>query len=308
MTTLRRILSKSAPILAALIMVIALPALGSAKTVISLQNMQPYKSSPEEELRSAAHSGDVAEIKRLIARGAKVNWADDEGWTALFWASVAVQPEAVKTLLDGGAEVNARDRAGWTSVFWAAMNGHSTMVELLVDRGANVGLTDHRGRTALMEAAARGKVATAEVLLARGANLDAKDGHGETALSLAAADQRLAVAELLMAKGAQADARTVELVKKAQAQRSNRALAAGQQTQTVASVSPSQEDVVIEQPKNNLPEAQTASVTPRASKVEAPAQSLEGKLLRQGLALWSQIRAENPELAKKLTQELLTRR
>jgi ankyrin repeat protein len=305
MNTLKIILKENILALAAVIIVVSLPTLGFAKTVMSLQDMQPYKSSPEEELRSAAHSGDVAEIKRLIARGAKVNWADDEGWTALFWASVAVQPEAVKTLLDRGADVNARDRAGWTPVFWAAMNGHSTVVEMLVDRGADVSLADHKGRTALMEAAAKGKVAAVELLLARGANLDAKDGHGETALSIAAADQRLAVAELLMAKGAQADARTAELLKKAQAERSNQVLATAQKTQTVASLSTAKEDIVVEQPKSALHSEQIVSATRRTSKAEAPVQSPEGKLLKHALALWNQIRTENPELAKRLTQDVL---
>ncbi|MEW6112525.1 MAG: ankyrin repeat domain-containing protein [Thermodesulfobacteriota bacterium] len=307
MNTLQTILKKKMSALAAVIIVVSLPVLGSAKTVLNLQDMQPYKSSPEEELRSAAHSGDVAEIKRLIARGAKVNWADDEGWTALFWASVAVQPEAVKTLLDRGADVNARDRAGWSSLFWAAMNGHSTIVEMLADRGADVSVADHKGRTALMEAAAKGKIGAVEVLVARGANLDAKDGHGETALSLAAADQRLAVAELLMAKGAQADTRTTELLKKAQTERSNQAQAAAPKTQTLASLSSAKEDVVVERPKRELPAEQTVSAARRTLKAETPVQSPEGKLLKHALALWNQIRTENPELAKKLTQDLLVK-
>mmetsp|Transcript_7234 Transcript_7234/g.10221 ORF Transcript_7234/g.10221 Transcript_7234/m.10221 type:complete len:89 (+) Transcript_7234:111-377(+) len=81
----------------------------------------------EENLRSAAISGDITEAKKLIAEGTDVNAADSNGNTALINAASYGHSEVVTLLLDEGAFVEAADKVrrmnGLLLVEVARMNG-----------------------------------------------------------------------------------------------------------------------------------------------------------------------------------------
>ena len=49
-------------------------------------------------------SGDYAEVKRLIDKGADVNAQDNEGSTALKWARTKKHPKIVELLKEAGAK------------------------------------------------------------------------------------------------------------------------------------------------------------------------------------------------------------
>ena len=61
------------------------------------------------ELRLAARSGDLAEVKRLVEAGADVDGGDAWGTTALYLATKLQQSDVVEYLLKQGADPSARE-------------------------------------------------------------------------------------------------------------------------------------------------------------------------------------------------------
>ena len=169
------------------------------------------------QLLAAAHGGDLKKVKASLDKGANVNAADKDGWTALMLAVVSGNSDVVNTLLAKGANIDAADNHGWTALRLAARykyldientlkataklmlvakataelmlavkNGDLNKVNtLLADRGANVNATDGTGTTALILAAKHGNSDIVNALLDIGANIDAADYRGRTALALA---------------------------------------------------------------------------------------------------------------------------
>jgi ankyrin repeat protein len=86
----------------------------------------------------------------LVKAKADVNQKDDDGMTALHWATLAHHPEAMKALIAGGAEVNTVDRFGFTPLQYAAMVdfGDSVTVTTLLQAGADPNIKDKEGKTA----------------------------------------------------------------------------------------------------------------------------------------------------------------
>ena len=64
-----------------------------------------------EPIHDAALAGDVAELKRLLALGVKVDARDEVGQTPLHHAKTA---EVVNLLLEAGARIDAREISAWT--------------------------------------------------------------------------------------------------------------------------------------------------------------------------------------------------
>ena len=76
-------------------------------------------------LYGAAHRGDVAEMRRLVAAGADVNEPGFGGVRPLQWAAVRGQVEATRLLAEMGADFNVLDDASACSpLHSAAGNGH----------------------------------------------------------------------------------------------------------------------------------------------------------------------------------------
>ena len=91
----------------------------------------------ESALMIAAIKGDLASVKLLLDRGARIN---QPGWTALHYAASGREPKTVEWMLDRGAEVDALSPNGSTPLMLAAQYGSEVSVDLLLARGANMAL------------------------------------------------------------------------------------------------------------------------------------------------------------------------
>ncbi|MEM4367206.1 MAG: ankyrin repeat domain-containing protein [Candidatus Anstonellales archaeon] len=85
-----------------------------------------------------------------------------------FGKKEVVSVEEVLKLVLEGANLDLQDNDGRTALIWATMNNNKGVVELLVKLGANLDLQNKYGRTALMVAALIHDEGIVEVLLKAG--------------------------------------------------------------------------------------------------------------------------------------------
>ena len=154
----------------------------------------------ENQLISAAKSGDVAGIQAALDRGANIEATDNDGQTALMQAARWGHADAVKLLLEKGANVKSTDKNGTTALLCAAPNGSADMVKLLLEKGSDIEAKDDDGYTALMNAAIKGSADVVKLLLDNGANIEAKNRDGKTALMFAFKFGNVDVVNILLKK------------------------------------------------------------------------------------------------------------
>lgn len=156
-------------------------------------------------LMSAAEKEHLDEVRQLIASGANVNAHDQNGLTALMYAtrSLRINPEIVGILLAAHAEVDATDRKGMTALAWAAADAAGVQVlHALLSAGADVDAKTNSGETPLMLAVVsgsdgQGAMESVKALIDAGADVHAIGSQGKTALALAGRMKRLQIAKFL---------------------------------------------------------------------------------------------------------------
>jgi ankyrin repeat protein len=87
-------------------------------------------------LHEAAGRGDGAMVSLLIAEGADINATDDSGHTPLFRAG---NEETLRLLLDAGAELNAQGPNSEKVIEWAETNGFGWKSQILREHVAKIG-------------------------------------------------------------------------------------------------------------------------------------------------------------------------
>jgi ankyrin repeat protein len=144
----------------------------------------------ETALQAAAHAGDAAVARYLLAQGAPVD---------ICALAMLGQRAAVEYLLgEDPARIRARGAHGIPLLPHAALSGNVDLVARLVARGATEGMD-----AALSNAVSRGHFALAEWLLAHGRpDLQWKNYQGKTALMIAHERQDAEMAALLERFGA----------------------------------------------------------------------------------------------------------
>lgn len=145
-----------------------------------LQMNKAYGRSAD--LIDAARNNNVERIKALIAEGADVDAADENGRTALLIATHRNSIDAAAVLIGAGADVNRKDDIEDSPFLYAGAEGRLEILRLMLKAGADLASTNRYGGTALIPAAHHGHVETVRELLRTKIDIDHINKLGWTAL------------------------------------------------------------------------------------------------------------------------------
>jgi ankyrin repeat protein len=124
-------------------------------------------------LHAAAHRGEVARLKALLAAGAPVDARDAAGRTPLHVATFARQRDAIRALAAASATLGLLEHDRYDAVTIAAVADDEDTLRLLLSLGASAKLVTSRyDGTALIAAAHLGHDGVVRQLIAAGAPLD----------------------------------------------------------------------------------------------------------------------------------------
>lgn len=168
--------------------------------------LQSRRDSVADDPRESA----IAVITELLAAGADVNQAADDGWTPLMSAVANGETDRVRLILDSGAGLHDFDHKGRTALAMAAENGNATLVDILIARGAAQDLVgvapDVRGGH-LAAGVASGILEIVQKLVDAGLPLDAENIIGRHPLTLASGSGFEDIVDYLLAEGFPLDLR-----------------------------------------------------------------------------------------------------
>ncbi|OQR92778.1 hypothetical protein ACHHYP_20121 [Achlya hypogyna] len=137
------------------------------KVVVAHRSWQQENVTP---LYIASMGGHVEVIRMLVAAGANVHLAYNDGSTPLTMAARSNFPEAVRELIDAGATVDHACNLGATPLFVAAQNGNLEVIQTLLRAGAAVDLATNEKATPLNVASMGGHNQVLRTLLAAALN------------------------------------------------------------------------------------------------------------------------------------------
>mmetsp|Transcript_2786 Transcript_2786/g.10173 ORF Transcript_2786/g.10173 Transcript_2786/m.10173 type:complete len:355 (-) Transcript_2786:850-1914(-) len=168
------------------------------------------KEIVEERLslyHAAAYGFEEQVAKKIKEAGpekeAFVRTVDENGHTALHYASRNGRVEVMQMLIEAGAEVNTAGTSATLMfpIHWACSTGMVKAVHLLLSHDAALEQTDSNGATPLIMACQNGHAGLAIYLIKRGADVNKRDKEGDTALSWAAYHGLVELITLLVALG-----------------------------------------------------------------------------------------------------------
>lgn len=160
------------------------------------------EEKPPKSLHEAIEAGDLAEVKRLIAKGADLKETDERTrLTPLGVAAYEGNAEIVKVLLENGANVELAD-SYYTPLYYAIWSDDTATIKALIAGGANVNvLPDKKDYPPLAYAIWQSHSENVKTLLDAGAKLDHRDQTGHTLLYYAAFNSGRDVLDVVLAKG-----------------------------------------------------------------------------------------------------------
>jgi ankyrin repeat protein len=123
----------------------------------------PLGQSP---LMTACVRGALDMIVSLLVSGEEIDWVNSEFETALTYAVVWNQIDAVELLLQRGADPEVPAKPHWSPLMYAANEGSRASVETLLKHGADRERRDAHGRSASDIARDRGFHAVARLISA----------------------------------------------------------------------------------------------------------------------------------------------
>lgn len=156
----------------------------------------------------ACSEGMLIEAKRLLEEDVDhlidINRQDDEGNTALNFASHNGFAEIANLLIENGADLNMSNKKNTLFPLAAAIYfERRDIAKMLISaEGINVNAQLARGTSALHLACQKGYKDIVELLLANGANVNIRNRSGETPLQTAINYENEDIIELLQSRGA----------------------------------------------------------------------------------------------------------
>ncbi len=176
----------------------------------TLAQVNPRIQSSGGEIHQAAQDGDLEKVKALLKDHPDLVFTkDNNGRTALDFASYYGHNDVVELLLANKAEIDARDNNGRTPLHYAAATGHNDTADILLANKAELDVKDEEnGDTPLHLAVVAGHKDVVELLLANKADVNVSDNDGDTPLHKAALKGRKELAALLLGNKATATAKT----------------------------------------------------------------------------------------------------
>lgn len=123
--------------------------------------LRPRTTRPDWD--RAARTGDLAELRRLVARGQPVDATDGYGMTALMRAAHGGHLDAVEWLVTQGADLDHTSKHHLSALMLAVVAGHRRLARALVRSGADTsirgtGAPGFEGKTAADLAEDRGEL------------------------------------------------------------------------------------------------------------------------------------------------------
>ncbi|MEZ0262179.1 MAG: ankyrin repeat domain-containing protein [Alphaproteobacteria bacterium] len=160
------------------------------------------KAAAKFSLIDAAKSGNVGEVRGLLAQGAPVDFADSKGWTPLGAAIVAGKWEVVELLLDNKANANIIVPPSLTALESAIVSGEANSVRAVARALPDVALN---GDDALLLACTASNDAMVRVLLELGVKADLQTKDGDCPAHAAIRSGSIPCLDLLIAQGAKVE-------------------------------------------------------------------------------------------------------
>eukprot|EP00933_Yihiella_yeosuensis_P057930 TRINITY_DN5805_c0_g2_i1.p1 TRINITY_DN5805_c0_g2~~TRINITY_DN5805_c0_g2_i1.p1 ORF type:complete len:351 (+),score=84.04 TRINITY_DN5805_c0_g2_i1:98-1150(+) len=107
----------------------------------------PFSGKATPRVRSAfaaaCELGDLEEVRKLLKlRPESVNEKDDLDVTPLMFAASGGSAAICEILLEARAQLEAKNPLGWTALTWASLQGQMEAVHCLIDKGASISNND----------------------------------------------------------------------------------------------------------------------------------------------------------------------
>ncbi|XP_023649581.1 ankyrin repeat domain-containing protein 55 isoform X2 [Paramormyrops kingsleyae] len=193
--------------------------LGWLEGCVCLLRNGAKQNIPDKNGRLPLHAATAETDLRLMAvllqqsTLCEINHQDNEGMTALHWASFHNRPQHVQALLQKGADPTLVDKDFKTALHWAVQSGSRYMCSLILDLhlGASViNYDDENGKTCMHIAAAAGfSDIIYELAAVPDTNLQALDVDERTPLHWAAAAGKADCVQALLQLGVEPDPRDI---------------------------------------------------------------------------------------------------
>jgi len=129
---------------------------------------------------------NLIDLIKLVNHGTNINEKNDDGYTALVYASCHGYFEIVKYLVQHNAEINEKTILRNTALIMASSNGHFKIVKYLVQHNAEINHTNYHYRcTAIICASRYGHFAIVKYLMKYNCLINIKSSYNYTALTWA---------------------------------------------------------------------------------------------------------------------------